>query len=646
MTHSLFGIIASAFKIAAAATFASLYESFQALTSIQVSHFEEPFSGDDIDTIWTKTNVTGVSTFSMNDSIDGGFNIVTDTAAGSRGNITFNDKRQYDNDASVFIGVARNNASAMFVGLTGVTSIDQDSVNALAWATDRFDDTNKALATADGTTNSRTESDIAIDAIFHGYKVQCGSADIKLTIDGVLKVTKTTNRPNAKLQPMFMARRANSIVGDGDVRYIEIHNTSITLLSTLYERLSALTQIIRQRVVETFTGKSLNERWTQTDVTGTGTFAMVDAVDEGFSISSGATTNNQSQVNFNNKRQYDFNDSVLLAVFRAVSTASNISYCGLSGNILAYNGVEKAVFIMDSADTNFALSTADASTSSDTEGSVAIDTSFHLIKVETGSANIKLTIDGVLDVTKTTNRPTTKTQPVVGVKTTTSAAKESRIRYLEGYNILTTETDFPSVYELFSTPTTVAKQHFWEWLNGNDLRSILEKTDGLGTGTFTMNDSIDGGYNVKSGSAASNRSSISAGDIRQFAFDGSVLIGVMKNNASGMYCGFSNDKTADQNATSDLAWVADLFSDTNKTLETADGTTNSRTASDIAIDAVFHVYKVECGSADVKLTIDGVLKVTKTTNRPTVKLQPNLMARRANSVQGDVDIRYLEVLNT
>ncbi len=204
--------------------------------------------------------------------------------------------------------------------------------------------------------------------------------------------------------------------------------------TSVYEMFDPLTTVRKQRFWDFLSGDSLRSWWTSTDIAGTGTFAMVDVVDEGFSISSGATTNNESQINFNNRRQYDFDPSELICVFRAVAITSNVSYCGLSGNILTYNGVEKALAIMDSTGTNFALSTADASTSSKTEGSVAIDSVFRSYKITTGSANIKLTTAGILDVTKTTNRPTTKMQPVVGVKTVTSASKEIRTKYLEVYN--------------------------------------------------------------------------------------------------------------------------------------------------------------------------------------------------------------------
>jgi len=110
MTHSLFGIIASAFKIAAPAVqFASLYESFQALTSIQVSHFVEWFSGQDLDSIWLKQILVGSGhTFTIQDEIDGGAKVLLgSTGAGDHASLNFNNKRHYDPADSIMIAVGK-----------------------------------------------------------------------------------------------------------------------------------------------------------------------------------------------------------------------------------------------------------------------------------------------------------------------------------------------------------------------------------------------------------------------------------------------------------------------------------------------------------------------------------------------------------
>lgn len=205
--------------------------------------------------------------------------------------------------------------------------------------------------------------------------------------------------------------------------------------TSLYEHLFALTTVMKQRVVENFDGDALDERWTTRNVAGAGTFAMSDNADEGFSITSGETTNNESRIDFNNIRQYDPVSSIALLILEALSNTSAVQYGGFAGNTTTFDGVEKALFCMDSANANSSLRTADASTSSETSSGVALNTNHNAVKVECGSSNIKLYLAGSLLVTKTTNRPTAKHQPCIGVKTTTGSGKALRTRYCEAYNV-------------------------------------------------------------------------------------------------------------------------------------------------------------------------------------------------------------------
>ena len=52
------------------------------------------------------------------------------------------------------------------------------------------------------------------------------------------------------------------------------------------------------------------------------------------------------------------------------------------------------------------------------------------------------------------------------------------------------------------------KQHFIEWFSGKQLPSYWTKVDISGTNTFAMVDSVDGGFQITSGSGAYNRASI------------------------------------------------------------------------------------------------------------------------------------------
>tara|TARA_B110000285_G_scaffold214766_1_gene260478 strand:+ start:126 stop:320 length:195 start_codon:yes stop_codon:yes gene_type:complete len=63
-----------------------------------------------------------------------------------------------------------------------------------------------------------------------------------------------------------------------------------------------------------------------------------------------------------------------------------------------------------------------------------MDTNWHINKLDFSSGDIKVHVDGVLEITKTTNRPTGNAQPEVWVNGQSSTATTHSIRYLEVYN--------------------------------------------------------------------------------------------------------------------------------------------------------------------------------------------------------------------
>ena len=206
---------------------------------------------------------------------------------------------------------------------------------------------------------------------------------------------------------------------------------------SVYEMTNPLTTVRKQHFWEYFSGATLNSRWTQTNVTGTGTFAMADSVDGGFSISSGANANDESYINFNNKRQYEETGCVAIFVSKKFFTGGSdgIEMGGLRSNITGGNTDNALVQNSSGGSELTELRTSDASTSSTTASDVSGDTSFHSYKIECSATDVKLTIDGVLKITKTTNRPTIPMQPFYGVlNSAVAGADEVNIRYMECYN--------------------------------------------------------------------------------------------------------------------------------------------------------------------------------------------------------------------
>jgi len=207
-------------------TSASLYEQLFPLTTVMKQRVVENFSADALDTNrWTTVNNNGSNTFAMSDESDGGFKITTGATSGNHGAITFNQKRQYSPTAAVCIGIMKFDNSTNTAQL-GLANVADNILTGTDQSTCRFSGISNAinLTTGDASTYSATNSSVTSDTSYHSIKIENGSSDIKLTLDGSLQVTKTTNRPTAKQQPFFAVRTGENVANDANIRYIEAYN--------------------------------------------------------------------------------------------------------------------------------------------------------------------------------------------------------------------------------------------------------------------------------------------------------------------------------------------------------------------------------------------------------------------------------------
>jgi len=191
----------------------------------------------------------------------------------------------------------------------------------------------------------------------------------------------------------------------------------------------------KQHFWDFFYGNALKSVWTETNTGGTGTFAMINGLNEGFSITTGATSGNDSEIDFNNTRQYSHVGSIVVATVRMLSLVSGGTFyrVGLTGQIIA-NNTNMLNILQQSTDGGIALETGGASGGGRTQGTVTPHTNWQSVEVEITSAAATMKLSGVLDVTKTTDLPTIAMQPYFHVSTFSSGAKESRIRSIEAYN--------------------------------------------------------------------------------------------------------------------------------------------------------------------------------------------------------------------
>ena len=190
-------------------------------------HFVEWFSGKQLPSYWTLYSPVGSATYGMNNEVDGGMYLSATTSANSAHNIHFNDKRQYSPTGSVVNTVMRINQTDTgnyyaWIGL-GYTSNVNSAVVGRSTGSTHF-----GLRTYDSTGyGGWAYSDISLNTAWHHNKIENRTADTLLSIDGVLKVTKTTNKSTANMQPEIFAQAIYSPVSSTkiDCRYYEAYNT-------------------------------------------------------------------------------------------------------------------------------------------------------------------------------------------------------------------------------------------------------------------------------------------------------------------------------------------------------------------------------------------------------------------------------------
>ena len=207
--------------------FASLYEAFNPLTTVAKQRFVEWFSGQALDTNWNLVNTLGTITLSMADVVDGGLNMATTATNGHRGYISRNNKRHFDEDASVCITIFQrvgvNTVSAS--GLEKTHGDTGSSTSNCAGALDASSQTFKRLFTSDGTLTQQQDSTVAVDTNWTTYVIKMLASSVTLDIAGVLEVTNTLRLPTDTVEPFCQSWSLASSVANSRFRYMECYNT-------------------------------------------------------------------------------------------------------------------------------------------------------------------------------------------------------------------------------------------------------------------------------------------------------------------------------------------------------------------------------------------------------------------------------------
>jgi hypothetical protein len=206
---------------------------------------------------------------------------------------------------------------------------------------------------------------------------------------------------------------------------------------SVYEMTNPLTTLSKQHMWEYFSGKEISaRRWTTTDIQGNpATFAMSDSVDGGFSITTGSSSSDQSEIDFNDKRQYAHDGSVFICSAKRVS-ASSLFRTGLTANITDSN-TNRIIIENNSGQTYCRFEAFDGSTGLGAASTTTpADTNWHNFKAVLNGSSVILTVDGVTNATTTrgANVPVTNLQPYFFGQTLTGSSAELSIKYMECYN--------------------------------------------------------------------------------------------------------------------------------------------------------------------------------------------------------------------
>jgi|21_taG_2_1085346.scaffolds.fasta_scaffold37173_1 hypothetical protein len=205
-----------------------------------------------------------------------------------------------------------------------------------------------------------------------------------------------------------------------------------------------------------------------------------------------------------------------------------------------------------------------------------------------------------------------------------------------------------SIYEQLNEYDTVAKQRVVETFSGDALDTDRWHTgNSTGTGTVVMEDVVDGGVKLDTGSSSS-RVEINFQNKRQYDSQGSEVIWVAKTGQ------LTNTELlfglADNNATASLDDGFVEFHSTNSSNWRLNKAFSQWVDTSLAVDTNWHNFKLTLGASNVKLSIDGILSGTgyavATTEINSDKLQPEFHLHDLAVTTNTASARYCEAYNT
>jgi len=176
-------------------------------------------------------NVAGSGHTSVTqDAIDGGLRLTTSGSSGDRIALCIQDTPHawVNTYSSEFIWVVKTDNHANSFTDAGISDTVNTSLSAGKSVYFRIQqaNTNIYLSTNNGSVNTSTSTGVATDTNYHAYKGVCTSSAIDGFVDGIKRVTQTSNRPNeSAAAPNMMVAATGATAVWGETNYCEVYNT-------------------------------------------------------------------------------------------------------------------------------------------------------------------------------------------------------------------------------------------------------------------------------------------------------------------------------------------------------------------------------------------------------------------------------------
>ena len=207
------------------------------------------------------------------------------------------------------------------------------------------------------------------------------------------------------------------------------------MTDSIYDQLNAYGTVAKQRFVENFSGTALDtDRWNVT-TTGNGAATMSDEADGGLKITSDSGATGGIMINFNNIRQYSQTGSVCIFVGKRTSASDAQMLGGLSSNTALNEDVASIKDYTGYAG-NKQFATANNGSWQTQDTTVAKSTNYNSYKIELLSSSVTMSVDGLTEITNSTQVPDAPVQPFFYASESAGAAsaKSAQIKYMECYN--------------------------------------------------------------------------------------------------------------------------------------------------------------------------------------------------------------------